>query len=70
MPQEFTEFDDEPQTQSSSRRPGGPPRKHTGAGVLDPDEGTSAGPASTRLTAFLIAATLAIMILVVFFLNR
>jgi hypothetical protein len=70
MPHEFTEFEEEPQTQSSARRSGGPPRKHAGAGVLDPDEDTSAGPASSRFAAFLIVATLAIMILIVFLLNR
>ena len=68
----FAEYEDEPQTQSSSRRSGGPPRKHTGAGVLDPDDDTSAQPQPIRtgFTTFLIIAVLAIMILTLFFLNR
>ena len=72
MPHEFAEYEDEPQTQSSSRRSGGPPRKHTGTGVLDPDDDISARPQPTRIgfTAFLIVGVLAIMILFFFFLNR
>jgi hypothetical protein len=72
VPNEFAEYDDEPQTQSSSRRSGGPPRKHTGVGVLDPDDDISAPPQPTRLgfTAFLIIAVLATMILILFFLTR
>jgi hypothetical protein len=72
VPHEFAEYEDEPQTQSSSHRSGGPPRKHTGAGVLDPDDDTSAPPRPTRIgfTAFLIIAVLAIMILLLLFLNR
>jgi hypothetical protein len=72
MPPEFTEYDDEPQTRSSSRRSGSPPRKHTSAGVLDPNEDIPA-PArlpSTTFTAFLIVAVLAVMVLTVLFLNR
>jgi hypothetical protein len=72
LPPELTEYDDEPQTRSSSRRSGGPPRKYTGAAVLDPNEDLSAParPPSTRFTAFLIVAVLAIMVLTVLFLNR
>jgi hypothetical protein len=36
MPYTFTEWDEEPEPQSSSARWGGPPRKSTLAGVLDP----------------------------------
>ena len=36
MPHEFTEWEQEPEAQSSSGRTGGPPRKSTGIGVLDP----------------------------------
>jgi hypothetical protein len=36
MPYEFVEWDEEPETQAGSRRVGGPPRKSTGIGVLDP----------------------------------
>jgi|tagenome__1003787_1003787.scaffolds.fasta_scaffold20962926_3 hypothetical protein len=35
MPYEFSEWDDEPETQTSSSRGGGPPRKITGVGLLD-----------------------------------
>jgi hypothetical protein len=73
MPSAFTEYDDDPQTQSSSCRSGGPPRKHTGAGVLDPNEEGPLCPGaapSARFTGFLIVAVLAIMVLTVLFLNR
>jgi hypothetical protein len=36
MAYEFTEFEQEPEPQSSGARFGGPPRKLTGIGVLDP----------------------------------
>jgi hypothetical protein len=36
MPYEFTEWEHEPQTQTSSSRGGGPPRKIAGVGLLDP----------------------------------
>jgi hypothetical protein len=36
MPYEFREWEHEPETQTSSARIGGPPRKATGIGVLDP----------------------------------
>jgi hypothetical protein len=36
MPYEFNEWDHEPETQTSSSRGGGPPRKITGVGLLDP----------------------------------
>jgi hypothetical protein len=36
MPHEFTEWEDEPETQPASSRGGLPPRKVTGVGVLDP----------------------------------
>jgi len=32
----FTEWEEEPEAQASSGRTGGPPRKSTGIGVLDP----------------------------------
>jgi hypothetical protein len=72
MPHEFTEHGNDPETQSCDGRSGGPPRKHTGVGVLDPSEeiSASARPWSIGFSAFLIAAVLAIMALIVFFLNR
>jgi hypothetical protein len=36
MPYEFTPWETEPETLASSSRSGGPPRKTTGIGVLDP----------------------------------
>jgi hypothetical protein len=36
MPYEFAEWDEEPEAQAGSRRTGGPPRKSTGVGVIDP----------------------------------
>jgi hypothetical protein len=36
MPYEFNEWEHEPETQTSSSRGGGPPRKMTGVGLLDP----------------------------------
>ncbi len=36
MPYEFSEWEHEPETQASSSRGGGPPRKMTGVGLLDP----------------------------------
>ena len=36
MPYEFSEWEHEPETQTSSSRGGGPPQKITGVGLLDP----------------------------------
>ncbi len=36
MPYEFTEWEEEPEPQTSSARSGSPPRKHIGIGILDP----------------------------------
>jgi len=36
VPYEFTEYEPELEPQSSAARSGGPPRKHTAAGILDP----------------------------------
>jgi hypothetical protein len=36
MPYEFSEWAHEPETQTSSSLSGGPPRKMTGVGLLDP----------------------------------
>ncbi len=36
MPYEFSEWEQEPETQTSSSHGGGPPRKTTGVGLLDP----------------------------------
>jgi hypothetical protein len=70
MPYEFAEWDDEPEAQAGSRRAGGPPRKSTGIGVLDPPVPPSKhgspslglpGFTSRILAAFiLIALTLAV----------
>lgn len=76
MTHRFTENDYDPETQSSSARSGGPPRKNTAVGVLDPPgpphrpHVLSDSPWTVGLTAFLIGAILAIMILTTLFLNR
>jgi hypothetical protein len=72
MPYDFAENEPESLTQSSSGRSDGPPRKHTGVDVLDPNDGTAAParPANITFTVFLIIAILAIMAGIVFFLNR
>ena len=36
MPYEFTEWEHEPEPQASSSHAGGPPRKITGVGIVDP----------------------------------
>jgi hypothetical protein len=36
VPYEFAEYEDEPEPQAASAPGGGPPRKLTGTGVLDP----------------------------------
>ena len=36
MPYEFAEWDEEREAQAGSQRAGGPPRKSTGVGVIDP----------------------------------
>jgi hypothetical protein len=36
MPYEFTKWEQEPEPQASSSRTGGPPRKTTTVGILDP----------------------------------
>ena len=36
MPYEFADYDDELEPQAASARDGGPPRKRSGIGVLDP----------------------------------
>jgi hypothetical protein len=46
MPYEFTEWEHEPEPQASSSRAGGPPRKITGAGVLDPPVPSKRQPGS------------------------
>ncbi|MGB6199083.1 MAG: hypothetical protein WA871_12555 [Candidatus Acidiferrales bacterium] len=36
MPHQFAEYEEEPEAAASSARGGSPPRKFTGAGILDP----------------------------------
>lgn len=76
MPYEFRHWEEEPEPQSSSARIGGPPRKSTGIGVLDPPgppkrpPGSLAGlPASflMRLFGGLILAGLGLFILFLLF---
>jgi hypothetical protein len=74
MDTQFTPYDDEPRTRSSSRRSGGPPRKIIGVGVLDSPAHGDDSPRFTRkgaaFTAFVIVAVLATMLAVALFLNR
>ena len=53
MPYEFSEWEHEPETQTSSSRGGGPPRKITGVGLLDP-----AVPPKRQGPLFPISATM------------
>jgi hypothetical protein len=74
MQHQFAEYEDEPQTESSSGRSGGPPPKHTGVGVLDPPVPPKrpvpplekpASPWLIRGFAILILAVLALMLFAV-----
>jgi hypothetical protein len=75
MPYEFQEWKEELEPQASSARRGGPPRKSTGIGVLDPPgpPKRTAGPWAAlpaflkRLFAVLILAGLGLFILSLLF---
>jgi hypothetical protein len=71
---QFTPYDDEPRTKSSSRRSGGPPRKIVGVGVLDSpghgDDSHRFNRKGVAFTAFVIVVVVAIMLAVGLFLNR
>lgn len=76
MPYEFTEWEHEPEAQASSHRSGIPPRKSTGAGVLDPPVppkkpvGPIPGiPASLLLRVFagIALATIIVSVVLIFF---
>jgi hypothetical protein len=58
MPYEYGEWEHEPETQESSSRRGGPPRKNTGVGLLDP-----ASPPKRRDPLFPVSATMFLRIL-------
>ena len=74
MDAQFTPYDDEPRTKSSSRRSGGPPRKIVGVGVLDsPGHGDDSSRFNRKGVAFTVLVILtgvAIMLAVAVFLNR
>ncbi|HKN75246.1 MAG TPA: hypothetical protein VJW94_08715 [Candidatus Acidoferrum sp.] len=53
MPHEFRQWEEELEPQPSAVRLGGPPRKSTGIGVLDPP-GPPAGPRSALPASFLL----------------
>jgi hypothetical protein len=53
MPYEFRQWEEELEPQPSSGRFGGPPRKSTGVGVLDPP-GPPAGPRAAMPASFLL----------------
>jgi hypothetical protein len=70
VPHDFGAYDPEPEPQSSSSRFGGPPRKSTGIGVIDPPVPPKrppgpipAAPTSLvwRVAAALLLAGLAVM---------
>lgn len=76
MPYEFREWEEELEPQASSARLGGPPRKSTGIGVLDPPRPPrrppgplAALPASflRRLLAGLILAGLVLFLFLLLF---
>jgi hypothetical protein len=76
MPYEFRQWEEELEPQPSSTRLGGPPRRSTGIGVLDPPgppkrppRPLAAQPASflTRLFAGLILAGLGLFLLLLLF---
>jgi len=69
MPYELNEWEHEPETQASSSRGGGPPRKITGAGILDPSvPPTRQGPLSPISGALRIFAAIILVGIVVAFL--
>lgn len=79
MPYEFAENEPELEPQASYARSGGPPRKHTGIGVLDPPGPTKrppgpipAAPTSLlwRIAAALLLAGLAVTIFLLLFVKR
>ena len=65
MAYEFTEWDDDLEAQPSSAHSGGPPRKQTGVGVLEPSESPKKHPVKIpwdwllRVVAWLILVALA-----------
>jgi hypothetical protein len=79
MPYEFTEWEPEPEPVASSNRSGGPPRKVTGVGVLDPPVPPKRAigpipriPASLllRIFAALLLAGIGVAFFLMFFLHR
>lgn len=72
MPYEFAENEFELEPASSSARSGGPPRKFTGIGILDPPGPIPATPASLvlRLLSGLLLLGLAAAILFWLFAKR
>ena len=79
MPYDFAENEYELDPQASSARGGGPPRKLTGSGVLDPPfpPKTPPGPIPTapssllfRILAGLLLAGLTVMIFFLLFVRR
>jgi len=72
MPYEFSEWEHEPETQTSSSRRGGPPRKATGVGLLDqavpPKRQGPFFPISATMFLRIFAAVLLVGVLVGMFL--
>jgi hypothetical protein len=64
MPYEFRHWEEEFETQTSSARMGGPPRKSTGIGVLDPPGSPKRSPGPLAgLPAFFLMRLIAGLIL-------
>jgi len=63
VPYEFSEAEPELEPHSDSLRGGGPPRKHTGIGVLDPAVPPRAPePLPSTRTAFLVRVIAALLL--------
>jgi hypothetical protein len=68
MPYEFQEWEEELEPQSASSRSGGPPRKSTAAGVLDPPGPIMpAGPVAAPSASFLLRFLAWLLLLVLGF---
>jgi len=79
MPHDFAEYESELEPQASPARGGGPPRKFTGIGVLDPPRAPKRplGPIPSapttllwRIAAALLLATIAAVIFFLLFAGR
>jgi len=63
MAYEFTQYEQEPEAQAAGARYGGPPRKHTGIGLLDPPVPPKKPPSPTPAIPRTVIRMLAALIL-------